>query len=201
MRRIAVFLLLALLGAGARADGTNAPIKLELSIGPTLSATHDPIYDQGAAGLRVTTVVHNGSGRAWRGLRLTPAGLDNPDGNAAVTPSARLYHLETTALTTWRARSELRINDVYQGLPGGEWDIALDAQSGKLELSFIEPLAPGATLRFAFDAADLGGVIFRLDHEAIPAPRYEPRRLVAYTLIAAGVLGLAALAFTRRRRR
>ncbi len=196
-----LFLILALLGTCAHADGTDAPINLELTIGPTLSATHDQIYDQGALGLRVTSIVHNQSDRAWRGLRLTPASLNDPDGNAAVIPSARLFYPETRRYSIWRGRSELRINDVYQGRPGGEWDIALDAATAALEIRFAEPLPPGATLKLAFDAAELGGVIFRLDHQALPAPFMATRTLTAYALIAGGGLGLLVLALTRRQRR
>jgi hypothetical protein len=202
MRALFLLTWLVLASGIAYADGSDFPVPYQLAIDSKLIAYNDAIFDQGAAGLRIVAELHNTSGRAWQALHIDPE-INGNDLRMPGSPEVqlRVYYPETISPAVWRSRATLRINGVYMGLAGGDWDLIHDPSNHRLTVDFgTHHVRSGDTLVLQFDAAALGSAIFRLRHEAIPAPGNHLRNSVPLALVIAGCVGFGVLFWMRNQR-
>ena len=140
MTRRAFFVWLTIIFFPAAADDGTQRIPLEIHLGKAYEATTRIAYEE-ALELRVNLTVVNDTDRPWSTLDLTFETYDFArEAFVPVAAGAALsFGRASLPLAAWREIFELRINDVYAGGPGGNWEVDFGSTSQMMKIRFIEP--------------------------------------------------------------
>jgi hypothetical protein len=133
--------LIAVFSATVLADDGTLRVPLEINLGAGYEAVTRIAYEE-ALELRVDQIVVNDTDRPWASLELSfevydfarEAFIPVPPGAATSFGRAPL------PLAAWREIFEVRINGVYAGSPGGNWDVDFGDTHAAMKIRFIEPL-------------------------------------------------------------
>lgn len=125
----------------AAADDGTLRVPLEVNLGRELEAVTRIAYEE-ALELRVDLAVANDSDRPWSMLELSFEMYDFTR-EAFVPITARdvtAFGRASLPLAAWREIFEVRINGVYAGGPGGNWDVEFGDAPKSMTIRFIELL-------------------------------------------------------------
>lgn len=124
----------------AAADDGSPRIPLDIQLGKAYEATTRIAYEE-ALELRVDLSVVNDTDRPWSTLELSFETYDFA--REAFVPVAAVagpsFGRASLPVAAWREIFELRINDVYAGGPGGNWEVDFGRASQVMKIRFIEP--------------------------------------------------------------
>jgi hypothetical protein len=122
-------------------DGGDIEYAFSFDVNSSLQFIPSDTFFPEAQDVVVVAKVRNRSGQSWRSLDIS---LDVGNQPGSIRPSgvADTVSIGRNAVpyAIWRDTLELRVNGVYAGRPGGNWDVDFGRTPGAMTVQFIEPL-------------------------------------------------------------
>lgn len=161
---------MAIFSVTVPADDGTLRVPLDITVGAGHEAVTRIAYEE-ALELRVEQTVVNDTDQPWVGLELSFEVYDFArEAFTPLTPGAATsFGRASLPLAAWREIFELRINNVYAGGPGGNWDVDFGDTYKAMKIRFVEPLVhPGDRVSIRFPVSRTPP-LWRLRAVAIPA--------------------------------
>jgi hypothetical protein len=165
MSRVLGAFLAILMAAPALGDGGQAEFGREITLGATLDGVAGTVPKTESPEMLARLRVINASGMVWQALDIRIEVWD--DARADYLPSSATDSLSVGSsvlpFAAWRELLELRINGVYAGRPGGNWEFHIKPEPETLQLRFLEPLiGSGDRIEIRFPMSDVGIQLWRM---------------------------------------
>ena len=159
----------ALLAGQALADGGAAEVIRSATLTGTLTGFTETVPQTEVPDMLARLMLANASGRDWQALDVRIEVL--MDASKAFETStfddSIRFGQAVQVYATWREQLELRINGVYAGKPGGNWEVSFAQDTEVMRVRFVEPLIhPGDQLEVRFPVTDSGVQLWRMNAEA-----------------------------------
>jgi hypothetical protein len=165
----------------AAADAGNVQVVRELVISDT-APQFSPFVNSPESGITYLffDTLRNAGTSSWESLRIAIERVDPASGDwREVSPSDGVSFMRTETEAVWRPTIELRVNGVYQGLPGGEWEVGRSDGATEMEIRFLgEPVKAGDAVQIRARLFNYDNLSWRLRYEAraaSPADRARKR--------------------------
>lgn len=159
----------ALLAGSAQADGGAAEVLRTATINGTLAGVTETVPQTDVPDILVRLVLANESGKGWAALdiRMEVLGYTTSVFQPSTLADSIRFGMAVQPYAVWRDMIELRINDVYAGKPGGNWEVSFAQAAEVMQVRFIEPrIRPGDRVEMRFPVSDSGVQLWRIHAEA-----------------------------------
>ncbi len=167
--RFAMLCMAGLLAGHAQADGGEAEVLRAVKLDANLAGFSETVPQTEVPDMLARLTLANQSGLAWHALDVRIEVLNAA--GTAYQPSTRddsiRFGLLVQPYASWRETLVLRINDVYAGKPGGNWDVHFGEATEFLQIRFVAPaVQPGDRIEVRFPVSDSGTQLWRLHAQA-----------------------------------
>lgn len=158
-----------LLAGQALADGGAAEVMRSATITGTLAVITESVPQTEVPDMLVRLILANASGRDWAALdvRMDVLGYTTSVFQPSTMADSLRFGLMVQPYAAWRELLELRINGVYAGKPGGNWEVSFAQDTEVMHVRLIEPrVHPGDRIEVRFPVSDSGVQLWRIHAEA-----------------------------------
>jgi hypothetical protein len=167
--RFAALGLAGLLAGPAQADGGVAEVLRAVKLDATLAGFTETVPQTEVPDMLARLTLANQSSLAWQALdiRIEVLSADATAYQPSTRDDSIRFGLQVQPYASWRETLELRINDVYAGKPGGNWDVHFGEATESMRIRFVAPAVhPGDRIEVRFPVSDSGTQLWRLHAQA-----------------------------------
>jgi hypothetical protein len=138
------------------ADGGDIEYAFTFVVDSSLKFIPTDTFFPEAQDVMIAATIRNNSGGNWLSLDIR---IDIADQSGNIVPSTAADSISigrnAFPYAVWRDKLELRINGVYAGRVGGNWDARFSSDPEVMTLRFIEPaIRPGDQIQIRFPVSD-----------------------------------------------